>query len=498
MLKFVLLRKFLIMSVRELEPRVIWNHFEDLNAVPRASKKEERVRQFMIDFGNSLGLETLEDEIGNVVIKKPATAGMEDRETIILQSHIDMVHQKNSDTNFDFDSQGIQSYVDGEWVRAKGTTLGADNGMGVAAAMSLLSSTDVVHPALEALFTIDEETGMTGAKNLDSSMLTGKILLNLDTEDDDELSVGCAGGIDTNTTYTYKEEDVPSGFKAFDVQLRGLKGGHSGIDIHLGRGNANLLMNRILFAISETIDLRISGLSGGSLRNAIPRETQGIIVCDASMADQMVGAYKQLANMIVSEYSVTEPDLEIVIEEASELPAKMISRADMDRCLRAIYTTPNGVWRMSEKIPGLVETSSSLARVIFENGVFTTKSLQRSMIESGKADMATAVRLAYEQIGAGIVQGGEYPGWAPNPDSRILKVLESEYKELFQEDPKVMACHAGLECGILGQHLPSCDMISFGPTIRHPHSPDEKVNISSVQKFWKFLLRVLEKAPRRA
>lgn len=486
------------MSVRELEPKSIWNHFEDLNAVPRPSKKEERVRKFMIDFGENLGLETLQDEVGNVVIKKPATAGMEDRETVILQSHIDMVHQKNSDTVFDFDLQGIESYVDGDWVRAKGTTLGADNGMGVAAAMALLSSNDVQHPALEALFTIDEETGMTGAKYLDSEMLTGKILLNLDTEDDDELSVGCAGGIDTNTTYTYAEEAVPADFSAFQVQLRGLKGGHSGIDIHLGRGNANLLMNRLLFAISEAVDIRISSFTGGSLRNAIPREAEGIIVCKKTSADQLLELYKKLGNEIIHEYTVVEPGLEITISPAEMLPAKMISRADFQKALRAVYTTPNGVWRMSEKIPGLVETSSSLAKVVYLDGSFTTKSLQRSMIDSGKGDMAAAVRSAYEQIGATVIQGGEYPGWAPNPDSRILGVLENEYKELFQEEPKVKACHAGLECGILGQHLPTCDMISFGPTIRHPHSPDEKVNIPSVQKFWKFLVRVMEKTPRKA
>ncbi|MCG8575988.1 MAG: aminoacyl-histidine dipeptidase [Flavobacteriales bacterium] len=485
------------MSVRELEPQIIWNHFEDLNAVPRPSKREEKIRQFMIDFGKNLGLETIEDEIGNVVIKKAATAGMEDRETVILQSHIDMVHQKNADTNFDFDTQGIESFIDGDWVKAKGTTLGADNGMGVAATMSLLSSTDIPHPALEALFTIDEETGMTGAKHLNSGMLSGKILLNLDTEDDDEFSVGCAGGIDTNVSYAYQEEAVPADYAAFKVSLRGLKGGHSGMDIHLGRGNANLMMNRILYAISQTVDVRISELEGGSLRNAIPRESFGVIVCPQSEAQNVEKIFNETATLVKGEYSINEPSLEVKIEAASELPARMIEKSDLERLLRAVYTTPNGVWKMSEKIPGLVETSSSLAKIVFKEGKFISMSLQRSMIESGKMDVANAIRLVYEQIGAEVEQGGDYPGWAPNPNSRILKVLENQYKSMFNEDPKVAACHAGLECGILGKHLPSCDMISFGPTIRNPHSPDEKVNIASVQKFWTFLKKVIENTPSK-
>ncbi|MBD3635921.1 MAG: aminoacyl-histidine dipeptidase [Crocinitomicaceae bacterium] len=484
------------MNVRDLEPKTVWNHFEDLNAVPRPSKKEERVRKFMVDFGNRLGLETFEDAAGNVIIKKPATSGMEDRETVILQSHIDMVHQKNSDTEFDFDSQGIESYIDGDWVKAKGTTLGADNGMGVAAAMALLSSKDIPHPAIEALFTIDEETGMTGAKQLDASKLTGKILLNLDTEDDDEFSVGCAGGIDTNTLYEYQEEEVPDGFVGLQVVLKGLKGGHSGMDIHLGRGNANLLMNRILYELTEVADVRISELEGGSLRNAIPRESFGTIVCPASSAPEVKNRFQQVFNEIVVEFSGVEDDIKASITE-TDLPAKMISKSDMKTMLGAIYSTPNAVWKMSTKIPGLVETSSSLAKVIVKDGEFRTQSLQRSMSESGKRDVSNAVRLNYEQIGAEVTQGGDYPGWEPNPSSRILKVMKQKYTQLFNEEPKVEACHAGLECGILGKHLPGCDMISFGPTIRNPHSPDEKVNIKSVQKFWNFFVHVIQDIPSK-
>lgn len=482
------------MNVRELEPKIVWNHFEDLNAVPRPSKKEERIRKFMFDFGKRLGLETLEDTVGNVIIKKPASAGMEERETVIIQTHIDMVHQKNSDTDFDFDSQGIQSYIEGEWVKAKGTTLGADNGMGVAAAMAILSTNEFRHPAIEALFTIDEETGMTGAKELDASLLGGKILLNLDTEDDDEFSVGCAGGVDTNTKYEYERESVPSSYVGFKIQLKGLKGGHSGMDIHLGRGNANLLMNRVIFELTEAADVRICSVDGGGLRNAIPRESFAHLVCPESRLSDVRAAFSEIVEMLKHELNIAEPDLTISFIEA-EKPDQMLAKADMLAIVGSIYTTPNDVWRMSTKFDGLVETSSSLARVVIKDGLFTTQSLQRSMSETGKRDIANAVRLNYEQIGAEVIQGGDYPGWEPNPSSRILVVLKQKYTDLFGEEPKVEACHAGLECGILAKHLPGCDMISFGPTIRNPHSPDEKVNIKSVQKFWNFFVKVLEDIP---
>jgi dipeptidase D len=408
-----------------------------------------------------------------------------------------MVHQKNATTEFDFSTQGIQSYIDGEWVKAKGTTLGADNGMGVAATMALLSSNDLSHPPLEALFTIDEETGMTGAKELDGSKLSGKILLNLDTEDDDEFSVGCAGGIDTNTFYTYTEENVPADYATFNLTLSGLKGGHSGMDINLGRGNANLLMNRILYAGTQIGDLRIAELNGGSLRNAIPRESHATIVIPNALKDAVIAQLNNYATTVKKEYYISEPNMKFVAEPSLSAATKMISKADQEKAMRAIYTTPNAVWKMSETIPGLVETSSSLAKVVFKEGQFTTQSLQRSMVESGKEDIANAIRLTYELIGAKVTQDGSYPGWTPNPDSKILKVLEKHYVELFKDQPKVKACHAGLECGILGEHLPNCDMISFGPTIKNPHSPDEKVNIQSVQKFWTFLTKVLENIPSK-
>jgi dipeptidase D len=482
------------MSVRNLEPKVIWNHFEDLNAVPRPSKKEERVRQFMVDFGKGLNLETVVDKIGNIIIKKPATLGFEDRETVILQSHVDMVHQKNNDTVFDFNTQGIESYIDGDWVTAKGTTLGADNGMGVATAMSLLSSTDVSHPALEALFTVDEETGMTGAMHLDGSLLSGKVLLNLDTEDDDEFSVGCAGGIDTNTSYKYEVQDVPDDYKAYKIDLKGLKGGHSGMDIHLGRGNANILMNRLIYEASKKFYIRICDLEGGSLRNAIPRESVAVVALPTSEKDDFETFVADFTEVLKFENANKEAELAIDLKEVDS-PNKMMSTDDHKKIIATIYTTPNGVWKMSDKIEGLVETSSSLAKVIIREGEFITKSLQRSMVEEGKNDIANALRLNYELMGADVAQGGDYPGWAPNPDSKILKVLENKYTEMFNEQPRVEACHAGLECGILSEHIKDCDMISFGPTIKNPHSPDEKVNIKSVGKFWSFLLEVLKETP---
>lgn len=484
------------MSVRELSPKVVWNHFEDLNAVPRPSKKEERVRQFMIDFGKGLNLEVLEDAIGNVIIKKAASAGMENRETVILQSHIDMVHQKNLETTFDFDSEGIRSYIDGEWVKADGTTLGADNGMGVAASMAVLSSTDIKHPAIEALFTIDEETGMTGAKKLDGSLLSGKILLNLDTEDDDEFSIGCAGGIDTNTSYKYQTETPDPNSVGALIKIRGLKGGHSGMDIVLCRGNANLLLNRLVFEINDTLDVRYATFNGGGLRNAIPRESQCELVVRANEWDDFEQLFNVLSNELIAEYKITEPEFQISIEKNT--PAEScLTKSEHSKISRIIYTVPNGVWRMSENVEGLVETSSSLASVVIQNGKFETKSLQRAMGERGKRDIANAVRATFELLGGDIEQSGDYPGWEPNPNSKILDVLENKYEELFKEKPHVAACHAGLECGILGKHLPDCDMISFGPTIRNPHSPDEKVNIASVKKFWDFLTAVLEETPAK-
>lgn len=473
------------MSVRNLEPKAVWNHFEDLNAVPRASKKEQRVIAFIKSFGEGLGLPTHVDPIGNVIITKPASAGMENRKTVILQSHLDMVHQKNADTDFNFDTDGIQSYIDGDWVRAKGTTLGADNGMGVASIMTLLASTDIAHPPLEALFTIDEETGMTGAFNLEQGILKGSILLNLDTEDDDEFSIGCAGGMDTNSEKHYPLHPVSKGV-AWKITVNGLKGGHSGVDINLERGNANKIMNRLMF----NRDVQIVSINGGSLRNAIPRESFAVIIAGENYKSDVAS----LVDEIKAEYTAEDPGLNINIVQ-TETPANALSLEDSREIIVALYACHNGVFRMSRAIPGLVETSSSLARVIVEDGKFVTQSLQRSSLESGKWDVANTVAAPFRLINCKVEQGGSYPGWAPNPKSEILDVMEHRYETLFGEKPHVMAIHAGLECGIIGERYHGLDMISFGPTIVGPHSPDERVSISSVQKFWKFLLDVLEHTP---
>jgi len=484
------------MSVKQLNPKELWNYFDQLNTVPRPSKKEDRVIQFMLNFGKSLGLETHEDAIRNVIIKKPATSGMENRETVILQSHLDMVHQKNSDKVFDFENQGIEMIVENDWVKANGTTLGADNGIGVAAIMAILASKDIPHPAIEAFFTIDEETGMTGAKQMDASFFRGKILLNLDTEDDDELSIGCAGGIDTNTSYKYNQVSVNENFTKYQINVKGLLGGHSGMDIDKGRANANKLLIRILYHLRSVLDFQLLKFDGGSLRNAIPREATCAIAFINDETTLFQSELNKIKDLIQNEYNVIEPAL-IIESLPIEIELKAVAVGDLERMLNTLYGVHNGVYRMSPDIDGLVEASSSLARVIIHNGEFTTQSLQRSSVESSKGDVANTVRAAFENMGCSVVQAGDYPGWQPNPNSIILKLMTELYKEMFSSEPKVKACHAGLECGILGKHLTDVDMISFGPNIRAAHSPDEKVQISSVQKFWDFLLATLKRTPNK-
>ena len=482
-------------EIRELEPKAIWNKFSDLNAVPRSSKKEERVIQFMIDFGQSLNLETFSDEVGNVIIRKPATKGLEDRKMVTLQSHLDMVHQKNNDTDFDFDTQGIEMIINEDWVKAKGTTLGADNGMGVAAIMAILESTDIEHPPLEALFTVDEETGMTGAMGLKGGVLKGQILLNLDTEEDDELDIGCAGGIDVTAHRKYNGKPVPRATMAYQITVNGLQGGHSGIDIHRGLGNANKIMNRILYYGSTQYMMRISEIEGGSLRNAIPRESVAKIVLLKNQSEAFQTAIHEWAEIIKAELKHQEPNLEISLKEV-KLPKMVMGLGAQERLLKAIYTAHNGVYTMSAAIPDLVETSNNVAQVNVKDGEIEVKCLTRSSVDSAKMDLAHALKSAFELARCEVSFSGTYPGWSPNPNSEILEVAKNKYEQMFEEKPKVIACHAGLECGILGQNYPEVDMISFGPTILGAHSPDERVSISSVQKFWKFLLEILKDIPK--
>ncbi|HLW33733.1 MAG TPA: aminoacyl-histidine dipeptidase [Aequorivita sp.] len=480
-------------EIRNLEPKELWNKFADLNAVPRASKKEERVIAFMKDFGKKLGLETMEDEVGNVIIRKAATKGLEDRKTVVLQSHLDMVHQKNNDTDFDFNTQGIDMYVDGDWVRAKGTTLGADNGLGVATIMAILESKTIEHPPIEALFTIDEETGMTGAKGLIGGLLKGDILLNLDTEEDDEIGVGCAGGVDVTATGTYSQTHAPKNAVSYTIQVTGLQGGHSGMDIIKGLGNANKLMNRLLYATKDS--MKLSKLAGGSLRNAIPRESVAEVMVISE--DAFLKNFKAMKNAIAMEFKSLEPNLSITAEKTASAYHKVMADTDQIKFLNAMNAAHNGVFRMSPDIEDLVETSNNIAKVSVKEGKIKIECLTRSSVESSKDDLANVLTSAFELAGYKVKLAGDYPGWAPNMDSAILKVLDGLYLKMNGEKANVAACHAGLECGILGQNYPEMDMISFGPTIKGAHSPDERASISSAQKYWKFVLEILKNIPKK-
>ncbi|HUH47964.1 MAG TPA: aminoacyl-histidine dipeptidase [Arenibacter sp.] len=481
-------------EVRDLEPKRVWNRFADLNEVPRASKKEERVIRFMLDFGKDLGLDTMEDEVGNVIIRKPASLGMESRKTVVLQSHLDMVHQKNTDTDFDFDTQGIRMYVDGDWVRAEGTTLGADNGLGVATIMALLESSDIAHPALEALFTIDEETGMTGAKGLRGGLLKGTILLNLDTEEDDEIDIGCAGGIDVTAKGEYIEEKISPDSVAFIIKIGGLNGGHSGMDIHKGSGNANKLMNFLLEKGHAHFGLRISRLHGGGLRNAIPRESTAIVTLKISDAADFTLKFEEWAQRLTAEFVMTDPRLKITLGP-TELPKMMMGARAQSDLLKAMKEAHNGMYAMSKTMDDLVETSNNIAQVSVENGFLKIACLTRSSVETGKMELANGLKSVFENAGYQVSLSGDYPGWDPDPDSDILRLLQSQYVALFKEQPRVVACHAGLECGILGRNYPDMEMVSFGPTIKGAHSPDERASIVSVQKFWKYIQNILKNIP---
>jgi dipeptidase D len=482
-------------AIRQLEPTVMWNNFADLNAVPRPSKKEERVIEFIKAFGERLGLPTLVDEVGNVIIKKPASKGMEDRITVVLQSHLDMVHQKNAATKFDFNEQGIEMFVDGDWVKANGTTLGADNGIGVASIMALLESNIIPHPPIEALFTIDEETGMTGALALKGGILDGQIMLNLDTEDDDELTIGCAGGIDITASGQYSEQS-PKNKVAFLISIKGLSGGHSGMDIHRGRGNANKLMNRLLLQLNKDLQIEIASIDGGSLRNAIPRESVAVVTVAESHVESLKKEIEHFEFIVKEEFKTTDPNLVIGIE-STQVPLKVLPQEFQHKLLRSVYACPYGIYRMSPDIAGLVQTSNNLARVLVKDGTFQIQCLTRSSVNSEKTDLQFAITSAFELLGAEVTATGSYPGWTPRPSSPIVTLMSELYKEMFQAEAKVSACHAGLECGILGTHYPDMQMISFGPNIKGAHSPDERVQISSVQKYWRFLLETLVRIPKK-
>lgn len=481
-------------ALLNLEPANVWRCFTNINGVPRPSKKEEKIIHFMIDFGLSNGLDTYKDPAGNVIITKPATTGMADRQTVILQAHLDMVHQKNNATRFDFETEGIRMFQDGDWVKAMGTTLGADNGMGVAAIMAILESKTIEHPALEAVFTIDEETGMTGAKNLEAGRLKGQILLNLDTEEDDEVDVGCAGGVDITATGIYKEVAPERAMVSYSITVKGLQGGHSGIDIHRGLGNANKIMNQLLSRGVEEHGLRIAAIDGGGLRNAIPRESNAIIVVPVGRQQAFERDIQSWGGLIKKELAAVEPSMQVETVVVP-LPQKLMDEVSQNNMLQAIADAHNGVYSMSRDIEGLVESSNNIARVEVSGGNLLIGSLTRSSDDIVKQKLAADLSRVFENMGMQVRQSGEYPGWSPNPDSAILKVFVSRYETLYGDSPKIVACHAGLECGILGSIYPGLDMISFGPTIKGAHSPDERVQISSVRKFWELLLDLLKHTP---
>jgi dipeptidase D len=484
------------MNISSLSPTSLWLNFANLNAIPRASKKEDRVQEFMMQYGKSLGLQTSKDEVGNILITKPATSGMESRKKVVLQSHLDMVHQKNNDTNFDFSTQGIDMFIDGDWVKARGTTLGADNGIGVATIMTLLASTDIIHPAIEALFTIDEETGMTGALGLKGGWLTGDILLNLDTEEDDEIGIGCAGGMDLTASRSYQTEKINSShYSSYKIIVSGLQGGHSGVDIHKGLANANKVMNRILYAGKDNI--RIVEVSGGSLRNAIPRESTALVAIAKIDSYEIVKNIQDVIFGIQIEFESLEPNINITIEKSNELITSTMNVTDQKVIINAIYAAHNGVFRMSPDIADLVEASNNVARIQIKDGESKILCLTRSSVESSKVDVAQSLRASFELGGMDVVFSGEYPGWTPNVNSPILKTISKLYNKMYGSQPNIAACHAGLECGIIGKNYPNMDMISFGPTIKGAHSPDERVCISSVQKYWDFTRAILENIPER-
>ena len=483
-------------AIRQLEPRTLWGRFADLNAIPRASGKEKAVCEWITGLAHKVSLEVESDEVGNVLVRKPATPGMENRRTVILQSHVDMVHQKNNDTVFDFDKEGIRMGIDGDWVRAEGTTLGADNGLGVATMLALMEADAIPHPPLELLFTIDEETGMTGALELRTGWLSGDILLNLDTEDDREIGIGCAGGVDIsfngNCNRVASTED-----HGVVVEVKGGSGGHSGMDIHKGLANANKLLIRILQEMSGLDDgTELASMDGGGLRNAIPREAKATLASRCT-ADEWAEKLSALTEAIRAEYRTTDPDLTIQFQEVGA-PADVVSADQAASLLAALDACPNGIDRMSPDIEGLVQTSNNLARILLDGAQIEAHCLTRSSVDSEKLDLARRIEAPFLMAGLKSSRGGAYPGWTPNPESAIVKMMTELYRELYNEDPLVLACHAGLECGILGSRYPGLDMVSFGPTILGAHSPDERASISSVTKYWNWLQIALQRIPERS
>ena len=477
--------------MKTLEPTIVWNHFYEITQIPRPSKKEDKVRAYLDEFGKKHNLTTVTDKAGNVLITKPATPGYEKEKTVILQSHMDMVCEKNSDVEHNFETDAIQVIVDNGWIKAKGTTLGADNGIGMALMLAVLSSDNLKHPALECLFTTDEETGLTGAFALENNLLKGDILINLDSEDDGEIFVGCAGGIDTTATLKYKTKDIPRHFFAFSVTVKGLMGGHSGDDIDKRRANANKMLNRILWNMHKDLDLHLVKIDGGNLRNAIPREASAVACVPFAHKEKVRVIFNEVAAELEEENAAIETNMRIELH-SEEMPERVMTRRSTEKILNAIYACPHGIKAMSADMPGLVETSTNLASVKMPDEkklVITTS--QRSSVESAKYDIAHQVESVLKLAGCSVTHGDGYPGWKPNLNSQILKVAEKSYEKLYAIQPKVKAIHAGLECGLFLKKYPHLDMISIGPTMRGVHSPDERLEIETVGRVWSWLTDIL-------
>ncbi len=480
------------MKIQDLKPQLVWDNFYRLTQVPRPSGKRKEISDFMASYGRSLGLETIQDEIGNVLIRKPASSGMENRPGVILQAHLDMVPQKNAGVKHDFETDPIDAYIDGEWVTARGTTLGADDGIGVAAAMAVLADNDLVHPAVEAFFTIDEETGMYGAFDLKGGVLKGQTLINLDSETEGELYIGCAGGLDANIEFNFVNRvPVPQGDVALQIDLTGLKGGHSGVDINLQRANANKLLVRFLKDAIEDVEVRLASIDGGNMRNAIPRDAHAVITVPAEGVDDVLRMVDDFEDLFIREFDGVEDDLHLTAKQV-DLPHGLIPEEIQDALINALTVCPHGVYRMIPEMPDVVETSNCLSIIQTDGNKIAVKCLIRSSVESRKDEMASIVESAFSMAGAKIEFDGGYPGWKPNVKSRILEIMKDVYAKTFGQQPRVVTIHAGLECAILGRNYPNMDMISFGPTIKHPHSPDEKVQIATVDKFYHLLTETLK------
>jgi len=482
-------------DILSLKPELVWKHFYAITQIPHPSGHEEQIRQYVLHFAQQNGIGHEVDSAGNIVLRKNATPGMEDRKGIVMQAHLDMVPQKNSDKVFHFETDPLQPLIDGEWLTADGTTLGADNGIGLAAILSVMESNDLEHGPIEGVFTMTEETGMDGAFGLSPTILQGDILLNLDSEDEGELYVGCAGGLDANVTLDYLTEEIGSGYKPYEIHVKGLKGGHSGMEIILQRGNSNKILVRLLRTVIDNFGLRVASIDGGGLRNAIPREAKATVWIPADQETSFLNALTECEGIYKKEIEAVDPDLSLTATALKEAPTQVLDSQSQNRLIGLVYGCPNGVIRMSDSMKGLVETSTNLARVVTENGKASLVCLLRSSVDSAKEDLAEMMAAVFRLAGAEASFEGGYSGWKPNMASPILKSMQETYKELYGKIPAIKAIHAGLECGIIGGKYPHLDMISFGPTIRFPHSPDEKVEIASVEKFWNFLVATLKNAP---